>query len=202
MIASIEGTLVEILDDGVLVEVGGMGYQVLVPASSIATLPPRGDRVRLHTHLHVREDALTLYGFATAEQRDLFRILLGVAGIGPKGAVAVLAVYQPAAFRKAVLTEDRDALTLVPGVGKKTAARMILELREKLGLPDLDTIPGETSGRAELAEVRSALLSLGYSAAEAREALQRIDPDDAPVEELLKRALRELGRGAAREGAR
>lgn len=198
MIASLQGTLLEVLTDGAVVDVHGVGYRLCMPSSAIAGLPAAGRAVRLHTHLHVREDALTLYGFATAEQRDLFGVLLGVNGIGPKGALAVLSVYSPETFRKALVTEDLDALTLIPGVGKKTAARMILELREKLALPELEVVPGGNGARrSALVEVKGALLSLGYSPAEARAAIEGLPGNgaaDRPVEELLKMALKELAK--------
>lgn len=196
MIAFVEGTLAEVSIDGAVVDVGGLGYRLLMPASALRHLPAVGERVRLHAHLHVREDAMVLFGFASAEQRETFRVLLGVSGIGPKGALAVLGAYEPDAFRRAIAAEDLDALTLIPGVGKKTAARMVLELREKLGLPGADGIPGATPRRrTALAEVRGALLSLGYSAAEASaavDALGAANGHDEPVEELLRRALKEL----------
>ena len=195
MIASIEGVVRAIVADGAVIDVGGVGYRVSMPSPSIAAMPASGKRVLVHTHLHVREDAMTLYGFETVEQRDLFAVLLGVAGIGPKGGLAVLSVYSPEAFRKALVTEDLEALTLIPGVGKKTAARLILELREKLSLPELDVVPGgKGAARATLVEVKGALLSLGYTPAEARDALERLpaDADAQPVEDLLKLALKEL----------
>jgi len=193
MIARIEGAVVEVLADGAVVDVHGVGYRLLMPASALQDLPPRGKTVAVHTHLHVREDALTLYGFSTNEQRDLFGVLIGVQGIGPKGALAVLSMYSPDQFRKALVTEDLDALTLIPGVGKKTAARMILELREKLSLPELEVVPGgNNSVRAALVEAKGALLSLGYSAAEAREALERIPDKDGTAEAIIKLALKEL----------
>jgi Holliday junction DNA helicase RuvA len=196
VIASISGTIVEILPDGAVVDVHGVGYRLLMPSSVIALLPSVGKPVRAHTHLHVREDAMTLYGFSTIEQRDLFAVLLGVGGIGPKGALAVLSVYSPEAFRKALVTEDLDALTLIPGVGKKTAARMILELREKLALPELEVVPGGNGKRAVLVEVKGALLNLGYTPAEARSAMESLpqDRDGSSLEELLKLALKELVR--------
>ena len=196
MIASISGTIVEILPDGAVVDVHGVGYRLLMPSSVTANLPGLGKTVRTHTHLHVREDAMTLYGFSTIEQRDLFAVLLGVGGIGPKGALAVLSVYSPEAFRKALVTEDLDALTLIPGVGKKTAARMILELREKLALPELEVVPGGNGKRAVLVEVKGALLNLGYTPAEARSAMESLpqDRDGSSLEELLKLALKELVR--------
>jgi len=196
VIASISGTIVEILPDGAVVDVHGVGYRLLMPSSVIASLPAVGKPVRAHTHLHVREDAMTLYGFSTIEQRDLFAVLLGVGGIGPKGALAVLSVYSPDAFRKALVTEDLDALTLIPGVGKKTAARMILELREKLALPELEVVPGGNGKRAVLVEVKGALLNLGYTPAEARSAMESLpqDRDGSSLEDLLKMALKELVR--------
>lgn len=197
MIAHIEGTLIEILHDGAVLDVHGVGYRVHMPSSAVAQLPARGERVRVQTHLHVREDAMTLFGFASIDQRDLFGVLLGVNGLGPKGALAVLSSYSPDAFRKAVATEDLDALTMIPGVGKKTAARMILELREKLALPELDVVPGgEGAARAVFVEVKGALLSLGYTSQEAREALDRIPRNghEYGTEELLKLVLKELAR--------
>lgn len=197
MIASLSGVLLDVLVDGCVIDVSGVGYRLFMPTSTIGELPRPGAPVRAHTHLHVREDLLVLYGFSTIEQRDLFGVLLGVAGIGPKGALAVLSLYTPDAFRKALVTEDLDALTLIPGVGKKTASRMILELREKLTLPDLEVVPGGTgSKRAVLVEVKGALISLGYSPAEARGALDQLPSADesATTEDLLRLALKELAR--------
>jgi Holliday junction DNA helicase RuvA len=203
MIGSLSGVLVETYADGALVEVGGVGYRVHAPTSTLARLPGAGERVRLHTHLHVRDDALTLYGFATAEERDLFAVLIGVSGIGPKGALAVLGSYAPDALRRAILAEDLEALTLIPGVGRKTAARMVLELRERLAPGAGDGLPatGSPDLREALGEVRAALLQLGYSASEAREAVERLaaahgtNGRPPSVERLLKAALRELGAG-------
>lgn len=196
MIALLDGTLAERLPDGAVISVGGVGYRLFMPSSAITDLPAAGRPVHVYTHLHVREDALTLYGFTTLEQRDLFAILLNVGGIGPKGALAVLGVYSPTAFRTAVATEDLDALTLIPGVGRKTAARMVLELRERLALPELEVVPGGPDATAPvLVEVKGALLSLGYTPAEVRGALGTLEEtEDAPVETLLKRALKELAR--------
>ena len=175
---------------------------MLAPVSVLARLPGAGEKVRLHTHLHVREDALTLFGFTTAEERDVFEVLIGVNGIGPKGGLAVLSVYTPDALRRAILGEDLDALTLIPGVGKKTASRMILELKEKLGAgePELAPVAGSPAVREALGEVRAALLQLGYTTTEAREAIGRVAAAKATangnggagVEALLEAALKEL----------
>lgn len=202
MIGAVSGVLVETYPDGALIDVNGVGYRVQAPASALARLPGAGERVRLHTHLHVREDALTLFGFTTAEERDVFEVLIGVNGIGPKGALAVLSVYAPDALRRAILGEDLDALTLIPGVGRKTASRMVLELKEKLGAGDVDLAPiaGTPALREALGEVRAALLQLGYSTTEAREAIERVAAAKAAgngstngkVEQLLKLALKEL----------
>ena len=201
MIGALFGKLVETYPDGALVDVNGVGYRVHAPASVLARLPGAGERLRLHTHLYVREDALTLYGFTTSEERDLFEVLIGVNGIGPKGALAVLSVYTPDALRRAVLGEDVDALTLIPGVGKKTASRMILELKEKLGAGDIDLslVGASPAVQQALSEVRAALLQLGYSTTEAREAIEAVAAEAAAAngngtpERLLKMALKELG---------
>lgn len=193
MIASLEGIVREVLLDGAVVDVGGVGYRVFLPIPVVSSLPAVGERVRIFTHLHVREDAMTLFGFESVEQRDLFLVLLGVTGIGPKGALAALSVWSPDALRKAVATEDIDALVAIPGVGRKTAARIVLELREKLGLPEAEGVPWDPARRAVLAEVKGALTNLGYSPSEIREALATIRDDDSAVEELLRKALKELG---------
>lgn len=197
MIASLEGTLIEITADGGVLDVGGVGYRVLMPTSAIATLPDRGRRVRVQTHLVVREDSMTLFGFPTTEQRELFAIMLTVSGIGPKGALAALGVHTPEAFRKAIAEEDLDALTMIPGVGRKTAARVIIELKEKLAATALEHIPGSgASGSSKLvADARDALEALGYSTAEAREALQQVPADEArDAGDLVRGALRVLAR--------
>lgn len=197
MIASLDGTLAEIGFDACVLDVGGVGYRVLMPTSALAALPERGTRLRIHTHLVVREDAMTMYGFPTLEQRDLFAILLGVNGIGPKAALAVLSVHAPDAFRKAIAEEDLDALTMIPGIGKKTAARVVIELKEKLSAASVERVPGgSVSGAGKLvADARDALEALGYSTVEAREALQQVPADDArDAGDLVRAALRVLAR--------
>ena len=187
MIAAVEGTVAERSADRVVISTGGLGYEVLVPASTLAALPATGRRARLVTHLHVRDDAMVLYGFATPAERDLFLLLLGVGGVGPKAALAILSVLSPDACRRAILEGDTEAITIVPGIGKKVAARIVLDLKEKLGggvdLP----------GAGPLAEVREALLAMGLSATEVHEAVAGLEPDGQPVEELLRRALQQMG---------
>ena len=145
MIGSVRGSVLERLASGeVLVEVGGVGYRVLVPLGAVPALAPGGPAF-LFTHLHVRDDALVLYGFPTREERDTFEVLLGAAGVGPKLALAILSVHSPAALRRALLEDDLDALTMVPGVGKRTAARLQVDLKARLDVPIIDLVEAEGS---------------------------------------------------------
>jgi Holliday junction DNA helicase RuvA len=178
----------------VVLDVGGVGYRVHVPPG--APDGRLGVEVTLHTSLAVREDALTLYGFADPESRDVFETLLTVSGVGPKVALAALGVLGVDGLRRAVLAEDVRALTGVPGVGRKGAQRIILELGEKLGSPDDRTLPGSADGPLTSdarAEVREALIALGYGPAEIARALDALPrAGDDPPEELVRRALRTL----------
>jgi Holliday junction DNA helicase RuvA len=189
MIGSVRGTVLERTPAGeALVEVGGVGYRVHVPVGAVAALVT-GSPAFLFTHLHVRDDAFVLYGFPTREERDTFAILIATNGVGPKLALAVLGVHSPASLRRAVAEHDVGALTLVPGVGARTAARLLVELESRLGSVVVD-VTG-TSGGGARAEAREALTALGYSSDEVRDVLGRI-PDDATVEDLLRDALRLL----------
>jgi Holliday junction DNA helicase RuvA len=190
MIGSLRGTVLDRTIGGeVLVEVSGVGYRVAVPSGSVAALEPGGP-VFLFTHLVVREDAMSLYGFPDREQRDTFEALMSATGVGPKLALAILSVHSPSALRRAVIEGDLDALTLVPGVGKRTAQRLMIELAAKLGTtaPDPAGVEGGPSARAE---VRAALEGLGYGAEEVRFVLDTL-PVDGAVEVLLKEALKLL----------
>lgn len=198
MIGSLRGILLDRSADGqVLVEVHGVGYRALVPAASVATLGELGSAVFLHVHTHVREDAIILYGFSEREERRAFEVLISTHGVGPALALSVLSAMSPAALRRAVVTDDADAFTAVPGVGKKTAARLLLELKAKLGADDDDlalSLVGSASGRSAAtprAEVRAALSGLGYGANEVRDAVAAL-PEDGAVEDLLRLALRQL----------
>jgi Holliday junction DNA helicase RuvA len=195
MIGSLRGVLLDRLPGGeLLVEVGGVGYRVTVTAGTQAVVDGLGSPVFLHVHTHVRDDAIVLYGFATGDERGCFEALLGAHGVGPALAVAILSSLSPLALRRAVATDDVDALTIVPGVGKKTAARLLLELKSRLALPDdepelvLAAANGIGTARAE---VKAALAGLGYGADEVRDAVRDL-PDDGGVEELLRAALRQL----------
>ncbi|MGH8989976.1 MAG: Holliday junction branch migration protein RuvA [Acidimicrobiia bacterium] len=189
MIGSLRGAVLERTTTGeVLVEVGGVGYRVAVPAGALVVLEP-GQPAFLFTHLLVREDALALYGFPDRDQRDTFEMLMAASGVGPKLALAILSVHSPATLRRAVAEGDLDALTLVPGVGKRTAQRLMIELAAKLVLPVLESGPdGPSHARGE---VRAALDGLGYDPAEVREVLLRL-PEDGPVELMLRDALKLL----------
>lgn len=174
--------------DRVLLDVAGVGYEVAVPARVVAGLPPVGEEIVLHTHLHVREDQMALFGFTEVEERDLFRVLLGASGVGPKVALAILSTLPGEGLRRAVLAEDTATLSTVPGIGPRTAQRIVIDLRARLHLPDGD-LPGAGSA---LAEVREALEGLGYQAAEIREAVADLD-GEGDVADLLRAALRRLG---------
>ena len=188
MIGRLRGDVVAKSEGSVLLEVGGVGYDVAVTPATIAALPTVGQPAVLHTHLHVREDILALYGFATADERDVFQTLIGVSGVGPKLALAVLATIGPDDLRNVVVTEDVTALTAVPGIGQRSAQKLILELRPKLAVPDVPLQAGSA-----LAEVREALEGLGYQSAEIREVVRDL-PADSSVEDSLRKALQELGR--------
>jgi Holliday junction DNA helicase RuvA len=194
MIATLHGELRARWSDSVLIEVGGIGFRVRVPASVLEELGDVGETVRLFTHLLVRDDAITLYGFATAEQLELFDLLLGVSGIGPRLALSLLSSTSAEMLRLAIAREDVDLLTRVPGVGRKTASRLILELKGRIDLGRLG-LPGAVALPPEQAELVEVLTSLGYTAAEARAAVASLPAEagELPLEERLRLALRYFG---------
>lgn len=191
MIGSLRGSVLERLDDGrVLVEVGGVGYLVTVTPRTLAELEPTSP-VFLYIHHHIREDAHTLFGFLRRDERAAFDVLIATHGIGPALAVAILGTHSPTALVDIVAGNDLGALTLVPGVGKKTAERLLVELRNRLDLPMLD--PLTTSGGSTASgNVREALSGLGYAPEEIRDAMRELS-ESASAEELLRDALRLLG---------
>ncbi|HZT64882.1 MAG TPA: Holliday junction branch migration protein RuvA [Acidimicrobiales bacterium] len=196
MIGSLRGVLLDRLPKGeLLVEVGGVGYRVTVPAGTLSATGPAGSPVFLHVHTHVRDDAIILFGFATSEERHCFEALIGAHGVGPAVALAILSTHSPVALRRAVATDDVDALVLVPGIGRKTAVRLIMELKARFEVPD---DPGEAlvalgAGHAPTAraEVQAALAGLGYGADEVREALRDVS-EEASAEQMLRGALRNM----------
>jgi Holliday junction DNA helicase RuvA len=191
MIGSLRGSVLERLDDGrVLIEVSGVGYLVTVTPRTLAELEPTSP-VFLYVHHHIREDTQTLFGFLRRDERAAFDVLIATHGIGPALAVAILGTHSPTALVDIVAGNDLGALTLVPGVGKKTAERLLVELRNRLNLPMLDPLTTGT-GSTTIGNVREALSGLGYGSEEIRDAMREL-PESASAEELLRDALRLLG---------
>lgn len=200
MIAFLEGTLAEALPTQIVVNVQGVGYQVMIPVSSYDRLPPPGSPVKILTHLAVREDAHILYGFFSSGERDLFRLLLHhVTGVGPKIALAVLSGLPVEMFKAAVVAGDIAAISKISGVGKKTAERIVLELKDKVGIAaeweasSAKNAPSEADAR--LHDATLALISLGYKQVEAHKAIRRvqeISETRLTAEELIRQALKIL----------
>ncbi len=187
MIGRLRGHLVSRHPEGVTVEAAGVGYEISMTPRDMAALPAIGDEVVVHTHLHVREDQLALFGFADEDGRTVFRHLLGASGVGPKLALAILGTLGADRLRAAVVGEDVDTLTTVPGIGVRSAQKLVLDLRARLALPT-----GGIPTGGGVATVRSALEGLGYAPAEIREAVEGLSGDD--VEAMLRSALQKLGR--------
>jgi len=196
MIGSLRGRIASKTPPQLTVDVGGLGYELEAPMSTFFHLPAVGEEVRLLTHLVVREDAHVLYAFGTEEERRLFRSLIKVSGVGPKIALALLSGISVTAFAECVQREDIAALTRIPGVGRKTAERLIVEMRDRLAAPLSGSGPAAvaTGTRAE-SEAYGALVALGYRPAEATRLLKAVGPGTHSTEELIRRALQ----GAARE---
>ena len=199
MIAYIKGNLADIMQDRIVIDVSGIGWQVFVPGQVLDHLPAMGEPVKIHTWLQVREDAMTLFGFLTKDDLRIFKLLIGVNGIGPKNALAILSVMNTDDLRFAILGDDAKAIAKTPGVGTKTAQRLILELKDKISLEDafeqkmahLQEAQSDTSGVK--AEAVMALTALGYSSSEELKALNGIAVNAAmEVEALLKQALKNM----------
>ena len=192
MIASLHGTLESLGSDWAIINVGGIGFQVYMPTSTLSILGTTGEEVQLYTHLHLREDNATLYGFALADELRLFQTLIGVSGLGPRLALAMLSVMSVEKLTMAIVTGSVDLLTVVPGIGKKVANRIILELKEKIGAGWIITPAAQLA--QENTDVLAALTSLGYSVAEATRAVATLPPDqDLSLEEKIKLALQYFG---------
>jgi Holliday junction DNA helicase RuvA len=195
VIGSLRGTLLDrSLGGEVMIEVAGIGYRITVAPTASAAVGEVGDDVFLWIHHHIREDAQTLYGFATREERVCFEALLGAHGVGPALALAILSVHGPGALREVIAAQDVSALCLVPGVGAKTAARLLVELQSRLDLPDIDLAPtvtgGATAAPSARRDVTEALAGLGYGPDEVRRVVDDL-PDGDPAD-LLREALRRL----------
>ena len=195
MIGSLRGRLIDRAADEILMEVGGIGYRVTVTPATVVAIGDLGDDVFVYVHHHVREDAQTLYGFPTGDERACFEVLIGTHGVGPALALAILSVHSPESLRRTLADDDVASLCLVPGVGRKTAARLLVELKSRLEVPDVDLsvvaaapLTAEPNVRAD---VREALTGLGYGPDEIRAALADLD-DEADAAIALKHALQRV----------
>jgi Holliday junction DNA helicase RuvA len=198
MIALLRGTLAYKSSDHVIIDVGGVGYRLFIPLSTFYSLPETGD-VSLFTHTHVREDALLLYGFLALEEKELFGILISISGIGPKLAVNILSHIPAKDLKRAIATGDIKRLSSLPGIGKKTAERLVLELKDKVGpvhdLPEADDVKSNTTAVDISNDVISALINLGYKENQARKVLESMElAPGLTMEEALKGALKVLVR--------
>ena len=196
MIGSLIGLIKEKKPSLLLLEVNGVGYEINVPLSTSFQLPKKGESAYLLTHLIVREDQHTLYGFATEEERNLFRTLIKISGVGAKMALTILSGINVNGFVQSVINEDIDTLVHLPGIGKKTAERLIVEMKDRIdGITDnLESSPSTTSETSIAVEARNALVNLGYKNSEAKKILDKIDTNGLSVEELLRQALKSLNR--------
>jgi len=192
MIASLHGKLESVGGDWAIIDVGGIGFQVYMPTSTLSTMGAIGEEVKLYTHLHLREDNAALYGFASADELGLFQALIGISGLGPKLALAMLSAMNVEKLTMAIATGSTDLLTVVPGIGKKVANRLILELKDKIGAGWITTPAAQLV--QENTEVVEALISLGYSAVEATRAVGILpSSSDLSLEEKIKLALQYFG---------
>ena len=200
MISYIKGELVELTENAIVLDHDGMGFLIMMPASILAKLPAVGSELKIHTYLYVKEDALDLYGFLTKDDLKVFRLLITVSGIGPKGALAILSTMSPDDLRFAVLAGDSKTISKAPGIGSKTAQKLIIELKDKLKIEDVldggadgGYEPQSDMGDTAAAEAVMALTALGYSSADATRAVRQVDGGaDMDSEALLKAALKKL----------
>jgi len=199
VIGRLRGFVAERGSDGsCVIDVGGVGYEVFVPLGSLGQLPDAPAEATLHVHTHVREEAFVLYGFVTTADREAFRTVMGVSGVGPKLALAILSTLNAQGLATAVATQDRTVFKGIPGVGKKTAERLLLELKDKLprlapGLPAVVPVSRAVEIPSELAKVSGALVQMGYKPAEAERAVAALsETEGRPVEDLLREALGQL----------
>lgn len=201
MVSYVRGELVAIEEEKVIIDVNGVGFGVFMPAQSMNYLPMIGEEVRLHTYMNVREDAIQLFGFLTKDDLKVFKLVIGVSGIGPKGGLSILSQLSPDDLRFAVMANDAKAIAKAPGIGKKTAEKLIIELKDKLSIEDVlnkvddsETIVTNTGASNEIqAEAVQALVALGYGNTESMKAVKKVPTDEhTTVEELLKLALKNM----------
>lgn len=199
MLAFIKGELIHIGSDYIVVETGQIGYEIAVPQSVIVDIPRVGQEVKIHTYMNVREDAIKLFGFLTRDDLEVFKLLITVSGIGPKGACAILSVLTTDELKYAILADDSKTIAKAPGVGSKTAQKVIIELRDKMKVEDLFTSNGNGNtimssvSNDSVGEAVQALVVLGYTSTEATRAIRGINSDEEmSVEELIKGALKKL----------
>ena len=204
MISYIRGELCDIEEQKAIVDVNGVGYGIYMPQQALSLLPPMGQQVKIHTYLNIREDAMQLFGFLTKEDLNVFRLLIGVNGIGPKAGLNILSCLSPDELRFAVLSGDAKAISATPGIGKKTAEKLILELKDKLNIEDMlehaahggdseDLASGtDTASNTMQAEAVQALTALSYGSAESLRAVKKSSPECSSVEDILKEALKFL----------
>ncbi|GAB4273253.1 MAG: Holliday junction branch migration protein RuvA [Coriobacteriia bacterium] len=191
MIAFVRGRVVDKRPDSAVLDVGGVGYEVAMPTGSLAALPGEGQEATVMTYLHVRDDGVSLFGFASDEEKALFEALIGVSGVGPKVALAALSALAPATLRQAIASEDVATVASTPGIGKKTAQRIIVELKDKVGVPEVSVaadVPPEPLGEAV-----EALTQMGFSRREVMRALSDFEGDGEQAEALVRHALKRLG---------
>ena len=200
MFSYFKGSLEEINVDFVVVENNGIGYKIFVPASVINSFPARGSEIKLFTYLHVKDDGLSLYGFLDKDSLELFRQLLGVSGVGPKGALGILSVLSPNDLRTAVLSQDAKAISKSPGIGTKTAQKIIIDLKDKVSIDDIVPVndmpvaDGALNVSGAKNDAIEALTALGYSVKEAKSAVMKVEDDENyTVEDYLKMALKYMG---------
>ena len=203
MISYVRGELAAIEEQKAIIDVGGVGYGVVMSQQSLSLLPPAGNEVKIYTYLNVKADALQLFGFLTRDDLDIFRLVIGVSGIGPKGGLNILSCMSPDELRFAIMSGDAKAISAAPGIGKKTAEKLIVELRDKVQIEDVlehaahgDENSGagtvSDAGGGMQAEAVQALVALGYGSAESLRAVKKTSPDCETVEDILKEALKYL----------
>ena len=198
MISFIRGELVSIEEEKIIIDVNGVGYGIYMPGQAMNYLPSVGEEVKLHTYLNVREDAMQLFGFLTKDDLEVFKLVIGVSGIGPKGGLSILSQLSPDELRFAVMAGDAKAISAAPGIGKKTAEKLIIELKDRLRIEDVldrsvdkkEAVASNPSNELQ-AEATQALVALGYGSTEALRAVKKVEIDETTtVEDVLKMALK------------